>query len=92
MSGVEVSCPGCGAPIVFNIGSAVVAICEHCSSAVARGDRDPEDLGKVAALVETQSPLALGLRGSYAGVGFELVGRAQLEHAAGGIWDEWYAA
>ncbi|MEM7232086.1 MAG: DUF4178 domain-containing protein, partial [Planctomycetota bacterium] len=87
----EVSCPGCGAAVIFEVGSSIVRICEFCESAVARGDRDPEDLGKVAALIDTPSILSLGLRGTYAGVGFQLVGHSQLENQAGGTWDEWYA-
>ncbi len=92
MSPVQASCPACGAPIQFNIGSSVVRVCEYCNSVVARGDRKLEDLGKVADLVETGSPLELGLHGVYRGVPFELTGRAQLGHEAGGVWDEWYAA
>lgn len=89
---VEASCPACGAPIAFKMGSSIVVVCEFCHSVVARGDRKLEDLGKVAALVETNSPLDVGLRGIYQGVPFELTGRAQLGHQAGGMWDEWYAA
>ncbi|MEK6284780.1 MAG: DUF4178 domain-containing protein [Acidobacteriota bacterium] len=89
---VEVSCPACGAPIAFKMGSSIVVVCEFCHSVVARGDRKLEDLGKVADLVETGSPLDVGLRGVYQGVPFELTGRAQLGHEAGGMWDEWYAA
>jgi hypothetical protein len=59
---------------------------------VARGDRNLEDLGKVATLVDTESPLEVGLRGNYRGKPFEITGRAQLGHSAGGVWDEWYAA
>jgi hypothetical protein len=92
VSGVQVSCPACGGPVGFPIGSAVVAVCPYCRSVVARGDRRVEDLGKVAALVETDSALEVGLKGRYQGVPFELTGRAQLGHAAGGVWDEWYAA
>lgn len=89
---VEVACPACGAPIAFKSGSSIVVVCEFCNSVIARGDRKFEDLGKVAALVETGSPLDLGLRGVYQGIPFELTGRAQLGHQAGGMWDEWYAA
>ena len=89
---VEASCPACGAAIAFKMGSSIVVICEFCHSVVARGDRKLEDLGKVAALLETGSPLDVGLRGAYQGVPFELTGRAQLGHDAGGMWDEWYAA
>src|SRR5712692_10699179 len=89
---VKVNCPGCGGPIEFKIGSAMVTICPYCRSVVARGDRQLENLGKVADLVETDSVLAVGLKGRYQGVPFELTGRTQLRHQAGGVWDEWYAA
>jgi hypothetical protein len=69
----------------------MVVVCPYCRSVVARGDRKLEDLGKVAALAETGSLLAVGLKGRYQGVPFELTGRAQLGHPAGGLWDEWYA-
>ncbi len=92
MSGVKVSCPACGGPVAFPIGSAIVAVCPYCRSVVARGDRKVEDLGKVAALVETDSVLEVGLKGHYHGAPFEVTGRTQLGHPAGGVWDEWYAA
>lgn len=91
-SPVQANCPSCGALVPFKIGSSMVVVCPHCRSVVARGDRRIEDLGKVAALVETDSPLQLGLRGKYRGMAFEITGRAQLGHSAGGVWDEWYLA
>ncbi|HEY6334165.1 MAG TPA: DUF4178 domain-containing protein [Blastocatellia bacterium] len=89
---VEVRCPGCGAQVVFRIPGSMVAVCEYCKSVVARTDRGVEDMGKVADIVQTQSPLHLGLKGAYQKTWFELTGRAQLGHEAGGFWDEWYAA
>lgn len=89
---VQASCPGCGSSITFKLGSSVVLVCEFCRSVVARGDRNPEDLGKVAYLVATDSPLAIGLRGRYQGEAFELTGRVQFSHEAGGLWNEWYAS
>ena len=86
------NCPSCGAQVVFRIPGSVVTVCEYCKSVVARTDRNIEDLGKVADLVQTQSPLHLGLKGAYQKTWFELTGRAQLGHQAGGMWDEWYAA
>jgi DNA-directed RNA polymerase subunit M/transcription elongation factor TFIIS len=86
------NCPACGGSIEFKIGSSVVLVCEHCNSVVARTDRGLEDLGKVAALVETGSPLRRGLTGRIRGGGFRIVGRTQMRHAMGGVWDEWYAA
>jgi hypothetical protein len=50
-----------------------------------------KDLGKVAELVETGSPLDIGVRGTWRDIPFELTGRAQLGHELGGQWDEWYA-
>jgi len=89
---LQANCPACGAQVIFKTGSSVVVVCEFCRSVVARTDRGIEDAGKVADVVESGSPLEVGLRGVYVGVAFELTGRAQLQHAAGGFWDEWYAA
>jgi hypothetical protein len=89
---VRVQCPSCGGPVVFEVGSSMVAVCPYCRSAVARGDRSVENLGKVADLVDTGAVLRVGLEGKYDGRKFRLTGRTQLAHAAGGVWDEWYAA
>jgi len=91
MSVLAANCPSCAGPIEFKSGSTLVLVCPYCRSAVARTDRGLEDLGKVAEIAESQSPLKLGLKGSYSGNKFELTGRAQLKHESGGYWDEWYA-
>ncbi|HEX6046220.1 MAG TPA: DUF4178 domain-containing protein [Pyrinomonadaceae bacterium] len=91
MSALVANCPACGGPVEFKSGQSIVVICQYCQSAVARTDRDLKDLGKVAELVETGSPLDVGLRGTWKDIPFELTGRAQLGHEMGGQWDEWYA-
>src|ERR1700752_1654278 len=91
MSALVANCPSCGAPVEFKSGQSIVVICAYCRSAIARTDRELKDLGKVAELVETGSPLDVGLRGKWKDVPFELTGRAQLGHEMGGQWDEWYA-
>ena len=91
MSVLVANCPACGAPVEFKSGQSIVVICSYCRSAVARTDRDLKDLGKVAELVETGSPLDVGVRGKWRDQPFELTGRAQLGHQMGGQWDEWYA-
>ncbi len=91
MSALVANCPSCGGPVEFKSGQSIVVICQYCRSAVARTDRDLKDLGKVAELVETGSPLDIGLRGKWKDIPFELTGRAQLGHEMGGQWDEWYA-
>ena len=85
------SCPSCGAALAFRPGT-MVAVCTYCKALAARRDRDPELIGKVAALVDTGSPLGLGASGRYAGRTFALAGRVQLKHPLGGVWDEWYLA
>jgi hypothetical protein len=85
-------CPSCGGIVEFHVASSLVTICEHCHSAIARGDKALEDVGKVADLVETQSPLRMGLQGNYRGKNYDVVGRVQYQHPAGGVWDEWYLA
>lgn len=91
MSVLAANCPSCAAPIEFQAGSTIVLVCPFCRSAVARSDRGLADLGKVAEVVDSQSPLKLGLKGTYKDQRFELTGRAQLKHELGGVWDEWYA-
>ena len=91
MSILNANCPSCAAPIEFKAGSTIVLVCPFCRSAVARTDRGLEDLGKVAEIFESQSPLKLGLKGTFKEHRFELTGRAQLRHDLGGFWDEWYA-
>lgn len=91
MTTLAANCPSCAAPIEFKAGSTIVVVCPFCRSAVARTDRGLEDIGKVAEITESGSPLRLGLKGLYNGVRFELTGRAQMRHELGGNWDEWYA-
>lgn len=86
------NCPSCGGPINFKVGSSIVVICEFCGSSIARTDRDLQNLGKVADLIDTQSPLRVGLEGRFEGRAFVLTGRVQIAHQAGGVWDEWYAS
>jgi hypothetical protein len=92
VSGYEGKCPSCGAPVVFQLGSTLLRVCEHCGSAVARKGADLASYGKVAGLIPTPSVLKLGLDGDYAGAPpFQLVGHLQLAWAQG-TWDEWLMA
>ena len=84
------SCPACGAPVVFKLSTALVTICESCHSVVARGDKRLEDHGRVSDLVETDSPVKVGMNGSFEKKSFQVVGRVQYQHPAGGVWDEYY--
>jgi len=91
MSVLQSNCPSCAAPVEFKAGSTIVLVCPFCRSAIARTDRGLQDLGKVAEIVDSESPLKIGLKGTFKDTRFELTGRAQLRHELGGFWDEWYA-
>ena len=88
---MKTSCPNCGAEIEFRYDDSFVRICSHCNHAVERTDRGLETLGKVADLVPIDSPLRLFAEGHLGTTSFMLVGMAQIRHAQGGIWQEWYA-
>ncbi len=85
----EGKCPSCGAPVAFTAGSAQVLVCEHCQAVVARKDASLEAHGKVARIVDTDSPLQLGVRGRYRETGFAVVGRLQKSQGTA-PWNEWY--
>ena len=90
MKGRITSCPSCGAPVEFRNRGSWVAVCDFCQTAVGRGDKSPEDYGKVGDLVVTDSPFRRGTVGQYRNRSFEVTGRVQYQHPAGGTWDEWY--
>ncbi len=83
------NCPSCGAVVEFTAGSALVVVCGHCQTVVARKGANLESHGRIGAIVSTDSPLRLGLEGRYEKVGYRLVGHLQKDHGAG-PWDEWY--
>jgi Domain of unknown function (DUF4178) len=82
------ACPSCGAPIDFALGAGRVKVCAHCNTVVLRGTARLEDLGRVADLSDTQSPLTLGLTGIYNRRPFSICGHIQKENDTG-LWDEW---
>ncbi|MBK7537004.1 MAG: DUF4178 domain-containing protein [Myxococcales bacterium] len=88
---MKTACPQCGAEIEFRFDDSFVRVCGSCRSAVTRTDRGVESLGRIADLMPLDSPLALFAEGQYGNQSFLLIGKAQVRHAAGGIWQEWYA-
>jgi hypothetical protein len=83
------SCPGCGAPIEFGVGSSLAKVCEYCRATVVRTDRGLENLGKVAEIAQTPSLIAIGDQGTLGGRPFTVMGRVQLDTGKG-PWDEYY--
>ena len=84
------SCPSCAAPVRFDVDSSLVTVCPNCRTLCGRGDGKLEDYGKIADLFPTRSPIRIGVEGRYRGKTFQVIGRSQYQHAAGGVWDEWY--
>jgi hypothetical protein len=80
--------PSCRAPVEFRPGACQIKVCEYWHTVVLRGEFNLESLGKVADLVDTQSPLKLRLAGRYSGNAFTIVGRIRKSHGPG-TWDEW---
>jgi hypothetical protein len=91
MAVAQGTCPSCGAPIEFGVGSSLAKVCEYCRATIVRSDRGLENLGKVADLAMTPSLIAVGDQGTLAGRPFEVLGRVQLDHGKG-PWDEYYVA
>ena len=90
MAAAQGQCPGCGSPIEFRAGSSVTAVCKYCNTTSRRSDRGIENLGRMADLADTPTIVAVGDGGTIAGRGFVVLGRVQLQHDLGGVWDEWY--
>ena len=82
-------CPSCGAAVEFKSAASIFAVCEYCRSTLVRRDREIENLGRMAALLEDASPIRLGTEGRYRGVHFSVIGRIQLRYGRG-VWNEWH--
>ena len=82
-------CPSCRAPVEFRPGGGQIKVCEYCQTVVFRGELKLESWGKVSQLVDTESPLKLGLGGRHSGTPFTIAGRIQKSNPTG-TWDEWY--
>jgi len=87
--GRKAQCPNCGGPIAWRLGASAAQVCPFCSHTVVRSDRDLSVIGKVADLVPTAAPIAVGDHGRIGDAGFTVAGRLQLDHGKG-PWDEWY--
>ena len=83
-------CPACGGPVTFKVSTSLVAVCDYCHSVVARGDKKPEDCGKISDIAELNSPITSGMTGSYQNKAFHVTGCVQYQHPSGAVWNEWY--
>jgi hypothetical protein len=88
---MNLACPTCGAEVSFRFDDSLVRICAHCKSAVARTDRGVESLGQFGDPARINSPLRLFADGNWGPQSFMVIGKSQLLHDGGGLWQEWYA-
>jgi hypothetical protein len=91
MATATTTCPNCGAPLEFALGSSLAKVCEYCRHTVVRSDRGLEQLGKLADLALTPALIAVGDEGTLSGRLLRVLGRVQLDYGAG-PWDEYFVA
>jgi len=81
--------------VLFQSAASTMAVCSFCRSTLVRDGEVLRRIGQVAELFDDHSPLQLGMRGSYQGEAFALIGRVQLayhdEDQSEGRWSEWHA-
>jgi hypothetical protein len=89
------TCSFCGAPVEFRSAASPMAVCSYCRSTLVRDGDTLRRIGQSAELFDDHSPLGLGVRGSFMGESFTLVGRLQYayrdEDAQEGRWSSWHA-
>jgi ribosomal protein L37AE/L43A len=83
------NCPSCGAPVTFKAAASAFAICEFCHSTLVRQDDGVKNIGRMADLLDDDSPIQIGSEGRLRALHFAVVGRIQLKYDAG-FWNEWH--
>lgn len=86
---MKVSCPACGAEVLFKSRASFFGVCTYCSSTIVRHDKSIETFGKMSEIPQDMSPLQLGTTGIFEKSRFEIVGRQRIGWE-NGSWNEWY--
>ncbi len=86
---MKLSCPACGAEVLFKSRSSIFGVCSFCSSTLVRHDMNIESLGKMTEMPQDMSPLQIGTTGVFENSRFEVVGRQRIGWESGS-WNEWY--
>lgn len=86
---MKVSCPACGAEVLFKSRASIFGVCSFCNSTLVRHDMNVEIIGKMSELPQDMSPLQVGTTGVFEGSKFEVVGRQRIGWESGS-WNEWY--
>lgn len=83
------SCPACGAEVLFKSRASIFGVCSFCNSTLVRHDMNIESLGKMSEMPQDMSPLQIGTTGIFENSKFEIVGRQRIGWE-NGTWNEWY--
>lgn len=84
----HVSCPSCGADVVFRSPALPSRVCDYCHTMLVRNDAGIMQMGKAAVLPFDVSPVQIGMRGTADDKGFEVIGRVRWSWTDG-AWNEW---
>ena len=85
---LRVNCPNCGAEVGFRSAALPSRVCDYCQTILVRRGEGVEAVGKAAALPFDVSPVQRGMRGTFEGQGFEVIGRVRWGWTDGS-WNEW---
>lgn len=86
---MKLSCPACGAEVLFKSRSSIFGVCSFCSSTLVRHDTNIESFGKMSEMPQDMSPLQIGTTGVFENSKFEVVGRQRIGWESGS-WNEWF--
>lgn len=86
---MKLSCPACGAEVLFKSRASIFGVCSFCNSTLVRHDMNIESLGKMTEMPQDMSPLQIGTTGVFDNSRFEVVGRQRIGWESG-AWNEWY--
>jgi hypothetical protein len=85
---LTVSCPSCGAEVVFRTAALPTRVCAYCRTMLVRAGDSVAPVGTAAELPFDVSPVQLGMRGTAGETGFEVIGRMRWAWTDGS-WNEW---
>jgi len=85
---LKLPCPNCGAEVTFRSSALPTRVCDYCRTMLVRSDEGVAMAGQAAALPFDISPVQTGMRGSFEGRPFEVIGRIRWGWTDGS-WNEW---
>lgn len=89
---IRLECPNCRAPLSQQNATSQAVVCPQCSSYVALGGEAAEVIGKGRKIPPSPIPLALGDKGTVAGVEYVVLGRVMYrgrDDEETFSWNEW---